>query len=121
MTKGINQASYERLAKVAQDYRDDADDEINYRRIEIDIQDFVDYASPYLPEKLDGVLENLNSTPAEQLTEENFIPIFQYLNDMLKRKDVSGHTELFEELGRKLFWIMGMSLHISNSKPTSDY
>jgi hypothetical protein len=118
MPKGINQASYERLAKVAQGQEYD----INYEQIRHRLQDLVEYMDPHITTSLDGVLENLTSIPPEQLTENDFRPLFQYFNTVRTVIGLDENTmEIYNELERKLYYMMRQELHISNSIPVDEY
>jgi len=108
----------EKIAKVAQEQEYD----INYEQISHRLQDLVEYMDPHITTSLDGVLENLTSIPPEQLTENDFRPLFQYFNTVRTVIGLDENTmEIYNELERKLYYMMRQELHISNSIPVDEY
>lgn len=113
MPKGINNASYERLAKVAQGF-EESEFGGNVAQVQSRLEDLVEQIDPVVPSNLDGVLENLTGIPIHQLTSNDFAPIFDYFDRMIKRDDVAEQTkEIFKELDRKLYYFATTDLHIN--------
>ena len=114
MTKGLSNASYERLAKVAGQGFEESDLGGNIAQMQSRLEDLVEEIYPVVPGNLDGVLENLTGIPIHQLTSQDFAPIFDYFDRMIKRDDIAAQTkEVFKELDRKLYNFVVQDLQLN--------
>lgn len=121
--RGISEKGYTKLAQYSQSDKDRSES-LRLSGIAEDLKNMIE---PYVPEGFgpdgfDGVLENLESIPPEQLTENHFVPLFQYFNDMLKNPEIADDSkEIYKDLSRKLYYHMVTDFGISNSVPVDEY